>query len=101
MLIIALDSTRSAVSFHERITEAMRHLKFAYPAPMVFADTNWVKNTFGFTVNPGTGNLEFWRFDDYGAEGRPMAVWRRYLNGIDRQDWGLYVAPSQYGQFTK
>jgi hypothetical protein len=101
LLVFELGSTRSSIPFHEKITEAMRKHKFSYPEPILFADTNWVKNTFGFTVNPGTGNLEFWRFDYYGNEGRPLSIWKRYLNGIDRQEWGLYTAPTQYGQFTK
>lgn len=92
-------STRSSIPFHQKITGAMQKLGFGYPEPFLMADTNWVKNTFGFTVNPGTGEVEFWRFDDCGSEGRPIAQWRRYLNGVDRQEWGLYVAPSEYGQF--
>lgn len=99
LLIRVLGSTRSSIPFHQRITEVMQANKLAYPAPILVADTNWVKNTFGFTVNPGTGKLEFWRFDDCGGEGRPIAIWRRYLDGTDRQDWGLYTNPSQYGQF--
>ncbi|MCC5831940.1 MAG: hypothetical protein JJU12_02735 [Chlamydiales bacterium] len=101
LLMIELASTRSSVPFHERITDAMRAHRYAYPEPILFADTNWVKNTFGFIVNPGTGNLELWRFDDCGSEGHPISIWRRYLDGTDRLQWGLYSAPNQYGQFTK
>ncbi len=99
LLIDVFGSTRTAIPFHQKITEVMQANKLAYPEPILVADTNWVKNTFGFTVNPGTGELDFWRFDDCGSEGRPISIWRRYLNGLDRQEWGLYINPSQYGQF--
>ncbi|MCH9627758.1 MAG: hypothetical protein S4CHLAM2_14010 [Chlamydiales bacterium] len=99
LLIQVTGSTRSSIPFHQKITGAMQKLGFAYPEPFLIADTNWVKNTFGFTVNPGTGNVEFWRFDDCGSEGKPIVQWRRYLNGVDRQEWGLYTVPSEYGQF--
>ncbi len=98
LLIEALKSTRSAIAFHEKISQAMWKNKFAYPEPILVADTNWVKNAFGFTVNPGTGNIDFWRFDESGTEGRPLSVWRRYINGTDHQEWGLYTAPFEYGQ---
>ena len=98
LLILALKETRASVFYYHKIVEAMQHTGLCYPAPFLFADTNWVNNVFGFTLNPGTALLELWRFDACGAqEGRPMTVWKRYLNGVDRQDWGLYIQPHQYG----
>jgi hypothetical protein len=97
LLILGTDATRSFIFFHQKITEVMQKLGLCYPAPLLFADTNWVKNVFGFVVNPGTRNIEFWRFDVCGGEGRPLSVWKHYLNGIRREEWGLYSAPHQYG----
>lgn len=99
MLIFVLGKKWSPIPFHARIVEAMQKKGLGFPAPLLVADTNWVKNVFGFTVNPGSGRLEFWRFDESGCEGRPIAAWRCYLNGSTKQEWGLYVAPGQYGQF--
>lgn len=99
LLISALKTTRTQIPFHKKITEVMQANKLAYPQPILFADTNWVKNVFGFIVNPGTSRLELWRFDDQGSEGRPVSIWRKYLNGEEKKEWGLYVAPSEYGQF--
>lgn len=98
LLILALNKTRSSVFYYKKIVEAMQQTALCYPAPFLFADTNWVNNAFGFIINPGSGALELWRFDTCGGkEGRPMSVWKRYLNGTDRQDWGIYVQPHQYG----
>lgn len=100
MLMEALGKRWSSIPFHERIVEAMQKKGLCFPTPLLVADTNWVKNVFGFTVNPGSGRLEFWRFDPSGSEGRPITAWRCYLNGNVKQEWGLYIAPNQYGQFN-
>ena len=98
LLILALRDTRTSVFYYQKMIEAMQQTGLCYPAPFLFADTNWVNNVFGFILNPGTALLELWRFDACGgAVGRPMGVWSRYLNGRDRQDWGFYIQPHQYG----
>lgn len=98
VLILSLKNSRSSTFYHQKIVRAMQKTGLCFPEPILFADTNWVKNVFGFTINPGTRNLEFWRFDLCGQGGRPISVWKRYLNGTDQQEWGLYTAPHQYGQ---
>lgn len=98
LLIKVLGKTRTTLPFHQRITQTMQRIGLSYPAPFLFADTNWVKNMFGFVVNPGSGVLELWRFDDCGSEGRPLSVWKPYLNGTSQQEWGLYNSPLQYNQ---
>lgn len=97
LLILATQSTRSPIFFHRKITEVMQKEGLCYPVPLLFADTNWVKNSFGFVVNPGNRKIEFWRFDHSGDEGRPITQWKRYFNGIGREEWGLYISPHQYG----
>jgi hypothetical protein len=85
--------------YHLAIAKAAQKLGFAPPAPVIFADTNWVKDEFAFVVSPGTGRLELWRVDYTGSIGYPMSVWKQWLDG-SRKDikWGVYTKPSEYGQ---
>lgn len=91
--------TTSAFDYHKEIHRAAQKLGYAIPAPVIFGDTNWVKEEFGFVVNPGTARLELWRLDYIGSTGYPMSVWKEWVNGT-RSDlkWGIYVKPSEYGQ---
>lgn len=99
--LICLQKRRSATSldYPLLISKAAQHLGFAMPAPVIFGDTNWMKDEFGFVVNPGTGQFELWRFDYTGSEGYPMSNWAEWLNGSrpDRK-WGIYIRPYEYGQ---
>jgi len=81
------------------IAWAAQKLRFSMPAPLIFADTNWVKEMFGFVVNPGTGKLELWRLDYTGSSGYPMTSWKQWVDG-SRPDlkWGVYIRPFEYGQ---
>lgn len=97
--ILALISlnTASSRNYDADILEVSRKLGFAMPPPLAFADTNWVKNDFGFLVNPGTGRLELWRIDPLGLTGSPMTAWNQWLNGTRRElTWGLYNRPIEY-----
>ncbi len=78
------------------LRQAMRDLGLALPAPVIFGDTNWVKDYFGFLVNPGTGQLELWRIDYIGMEGYPMTRWKNWVDGSIGAQWALYNRPSQY-----
>lgn len=99
LLCLSEVSTTIPYDYHLLISSAAQKLGFAMPAPLLFADTNWVKDMFGFTVNPGNGKLELWRFDYTGSIGYPMASWKQWVNG-SRSDlrWGIYVKPFEYGQ---
>lgn len=92
-------STTTPYDPHLHISLAAQTLGFAMPSPLLFADTNWVKEMLGFTVNPGTGAFELWRFDYTGSIGYPMTSWKQWVNG-SRSDlrWGIYVKPYEYGQ---
>lgn len=100
--LIALVNTNTTTPFdyHLHIRIVMQDLGFALPTPLIFADTNWVKDMFGFVVNPGTGKLELWRLDYTGSQGYPMSSWKQWVDGSrpDRK-WSIYVKPHQYGQF--
>jgi hypothetical protein len=84
---------------HMEISQATQKLGFSMPTPIIFADTNWIKDEFAFIVNPGTGRLELWRVDYIGTQGHPMANWKQWVDG-SRPDlkWGVYVKPYEYGQ---
>lgn len=100
LMCLAFQETTSEIDFHVEVASAAKKLGYALQAPIVFADTNWVKEDFGFVVNPGTGNLEFWRCDPLGHEGHPMSSWEEWLNG-SRKDitWGIYTKPYEYRFF--
>lgn len=97
--LLCLDSfqTSSEFDYHTAISAAAQQLEYAMPAPILFADSNWVKDMFGFVVNPGTGQLELWRVDATGRTGVSMSSWEQWLNG-SRQDrtWGIYTRPYEY-----
>jgi hypothetical protein len=97
LLCLAYKRTSLPWDCHKQIACAMQKLGFAMPAPILFADTNWVKDYFGFTANPGTGNFELWRFDVTGTEGAPMSMWKHWVDGTQREPpWGIYIHPHEY-----
>lgn len=99
LLCLTVVSTTTLCDYHLHISLAAQKLGFAMPSPILFADTNWVKDMFGFVVNPGTGKLELWRVDYTGSGGVPMSSWKQWMDG-SRPDlkWGIYIKPYQYGQ---
>ena len=91
--------TSTPYNYHLLISLAAQNLGFAMPMPIIFADTNWVKDQFGFVVNPGNGKLELWRVDYTGSVGAPMTGWKQWLDGSNpNRKWGIYVKPVEYGQ---
>ncbi len=99
LLCLTEVKTTMPVDYHLHVSLACQKLGFAMPAPIIFADTNWVKDEFGFVINPGTGRLELWRLDYTGSIGYPMSSWKEWVDG-SRTDlkWGIYVKPPEYGQ---
>lgn len=100
IICLALLQTATSIDYHLLVAEAAQKLHLAMPSPVIFADSNWLKDYFGFVVNPGTAQLELWRLDYTGSVGFPMRSWKAWLNG-SRPDlkWGIYVKPFEYGQF--
>ena len=97
LICLFMDNTFSPIDFHTRIAQAAQKLGYAMPKPILFADTNWVKDYFVFTVNPGNECLELWRTDILGTIGYPMSLWEQWLNGSQRQaQWGVYTRPYEY-----
>jgi len=97
LLCLASMETSSKENYPALIAEAARECSYALPKPIAVADTNWMKDDFGFVVSPGTGKLEFWRLDALRTSGAPMTIWEPWLNG-SRKDrlWGVYTRPYEY-----
>jgi len=81
---------------HDYIAHQARACGLAPPKVLLFANTNWVGNYFGFIVNPGTSRLELWRLDKTLSHGVPMSAWRQWLSGSDRKTWSIFTAPQEY-----
>lgn len=97
LLCLDADSPSSSLPFHEWISRAAQKMGYAMPLPVLFADTNWVKDYFAFVVNPGTHQVDFWRVDALGSTGAPMSYWAQWLNGLRRDiPWGVYIRPWEY-----
>jgi hypothetical protein len=97
LLCLAAQSTSKGVNYHVHVSETVQKLGYAMPKPIIFADTNWMKDLFGFVVNPGTSRLELWRVDCTGTVGNPMSAWKQWVDG-SRHDltWGVYTKPQEY-----
>lgn len=98
LLISILQTPRTHIPYHGRIVQTMQRLGFRAPSPLIFGDTNWVKKRMAFLVNPGSRELELWCVDESGCEGSPLSIWKPYLDGRKKENWGLYISPQQYGQ---
>jgi hypothetical protein len=96
LLALALGSTTSDRDLPWEVRAVMRRQGRALPAPLLVADTNWNNEFFSFVVNPGTGELDFWRVDYLGLSGSPMHEWRPWLQGKQTQPWALYIRASEY-----
>ena len=94
---LILQETRCEKNIHKALVDAFRERKLLLAQPLLFADSNWVKDYFAFVVSPTTGDLEFWSTDFYGVEGRPIGYWKMWLNGSRRSpEWGIYSNPFEY-----
>ncbi|MBA3816140.1 MAG: hypothetical protein H0X29_06405 [Parachlamydiaceae bacterium] len=97
LIALATEKTSFEVDYHAIISHTAQKMGLAMPAPIIFADSNWVKEEFGLVVNPGSGRFELWRIDPTGSLGAPMSNWEQWVNG-SRPDipWGIYTRPYEY-----
>lgn len=94
---LLLQNTRTEKNIHQLCVEALRVKKLMMPAPLLVADSNWVKDYFAFIVSPATGDLEFWSVDFFGTQGKPISYWKMWLNGSRKEpQWGIYYKPHEY-----
>jgi hypothetical protein len=94
--MLAKDTCLFSFDLHATVAKNASLYGYAPPAPLLFADTNWVGSYFGFVVNPGTCQLELWRLDKTGSKGSPMSMWKRYVNGQDKKTWNIYSRYTEY-----
>lgn len=73
------------------LQRAARELGLLAPAPVTFADSNWMRDHFAFAINPATLALEIWCVERFGQKGRAMSSWRPWLDGSHpERKWALY-----------
>ena len=93
-LLLAQNSIGFSFDVHSFITNKACEIGLS-PQCVIFADTNWPGFYFGFVINPGTQDLELWRFDASQSMGFPMSSWKKWL-GSENKPWTVYVKPSEY-----
>ncbi len=97
LICLLYGTTSTPYDYHLHVSRLCQKMGYALPTPVIVADTNWVKDDFGFVVNPGTEKFEFWRVDYTGSSGYPMSVWEQWLNGSKQEPtWGVYTNPYEY-----
>ena len=72
-----------------------RDLGFAYPEPLLFADTNWAGWYFGWVVGP-SGLLELWRLNRTATRGFPMTGWKRHFTDGSKDLWTVLANADEY-----
>ena len=90
-LCLLLGTTSTPYDYHLHVSLAAKKLGYAMPMPVIFADTNWVRDEFGFLVNPGTGKFELWRVDYCGTMGAPMSSWDHWLTAPAKSAHGGFI----------
>jgi len=94
---LLLGTTRISFNPQARIIHEMRKRNFMLPEPIIFADTNWVRDYFAFVVSPIHEEIEFWSVDRFGIIGQPVSHWKMWLNGSRRDpQWGIFIKPHEY-----
>jgi hypothetical protein len=97
LIMLVLEKTTVSVNYPYLISEIAQQEGYAIPAPFIFADTNWMKDYFAFTVNPGSGKLELWRTNEMGSSGEPMNDWSSWMDGTRKHpDWGVFNRTYEY-----
>ena len=97
LLMLYYNKIAFSTDLHFELLKAARKVGLAYPEPIMVADSNWSGSYFGFVLNPGSRDLEFWRLDYTGSKGEPMNRWRHWLDGSRlHPHWGVFTSPGQY-----
>lgn len=95
--LFLVGATKTREDIHGKIVNALRKRGLALASPVIFADSNWVKDYFAFVVSPTTSELELWSVDYHGFFGRPISYWKQWVNGSRRDPkWGIYSKPLEY-----
>lgn len=95
LLMHSYQSMYSDEDMSLRLITAMRSHGLAYPAPLLFGDTNWAYSYFGFLVHPGTQEVDLWQFSHAGLNGQPLV--NNDVSLSVKHPWVLYANPIEYG----
>lgn len=99
-IIFSAGKTRFTQDVLEIAITALRAKKLLPPAPVIFADSNWIKEFFAFVYSPVNQQLELWSVNSYGTEGRPITGWKMWVDGSRKdRDWGVLVNAKQYRSY--
>lgn len=79
----------SSIDWDLQLTLAARDAGIAYPAPILFGDTNWSDWSFGIVRNIATGEAELWRLSRTGLSGLPMTEWKPLFKENSR--WSIFL----------
>lgn len=97
LLCLTLEKSFLSFNLQKEVENKGKELGFFSPMPLLFADTNWPKEWFGFVVNPGSEKFELWRLDETGSTGYPMSGWEIWLNGSRKdREWSIYNNYQEY-----
>lgn len=100
--VVAAGKCRFGQDILENIVSYMRSKRLLPPTPVIFADSNWVKEYFAFVYGPVNQQLELWSVNAYGTEGRPITNWKMWVNGSRKdRDWGVLVNAKQYRSYYR
>jgi hypothetical protein len=86
----------SSRDLDRELAEACRKMGLSYPAPILFADTNWPGWNLGWIVNPATAQIELWRLNRVGTSGFPMTEWKSFVSLENKEPWVLLLAEGEY-----
>ncbi|WP_201456444.1 hypothetical protein [Chlamydia sp. 17-3921] len=95
LLMQSYQKTYTEEDLYLRLANAMRHHSLAYPAPLLFGDSNWPYSYFGFILHPGTSQIDLWQFNYAGLQGAPLENLQEVLSV--EKPWSLYSNPIDYG----
>jgi len=94
---LVFGTTRCEEDISREIVRELRAKGALFPEPVIFADSNWVRDYFAFVTNPVSAELELWSVDILGCAGRPMSFWKEWLNGSRRDPkWGIFTNFHEY-----
>ncbi len=79
----------SSRDWDSELISALREEGLIYPAPILFADTNWSDWSFGLIRNAATEEVELWRLTRTGAVGMPMSEWKSIF--FENSRWSVFL----------
>lgn len=86
----------SSLDWDQTVSDRLRQNGWAYPYPLLFADTNWSGWCFGWMINFFTETLELCRCNRIATQVIPMHDWKPWLSEQNTQSWVLLSNPQEY-----